>query len=201
MLMTPASFEAFPWMRFANAEYHQTEVAGVTDNERILQYLGTVGLGDHHDETPWCAAFVNWCLLQAGLRGSGRANARSFLDSWDAMSLAQPSYGCVVVLSRPPNPRHGHVAFYTGRIGGEVLLLGGNQSNRVKISEYADGRVLAYALPRGMHQSTSCDIGSTGPEYRSAHRYSRRDRLGSEPPVPERRFRSSVRGSRWLTGN
>ena len=149
MLVTPASFEAFPWMRYANEEYNQAEVTGVTDNARIVQYLGTVGLGNNHDETPWCAAFVNWCLRQAGLSGSGRANARSFLGAWNAMSLSEPSYGCVTVLSRPPNPAHGHVAFYGGRDGGNVVLLGGNQSDRVKISNYPVARVLAYCLPAG----------------------------------------------------
>lgn len=149
LLATPSSFDRFPWMLYANEEYNQAERAGVTDNLRIVQYLGTVGLGDHHDETPWCAAFVNWCLRQAGIRGSCRANARSFLGGWNAMSLQQPSYGCVVVLSRPPHPAHGHVAFFTGRIGGKVVLLGGNQSNRVKLSDYPVSRVLAYALPSG----------------------------------------------------
>jgi uncharacterized protein (TIGR02594 family) len=150
-LATPQSFDDFPWMRFAFEEYGQAEVPGTADNPRIIQYLATCGLGGANDETPWCAGFVNWCLRRAGIAGTGRANARSFLRGWDGQSLSEPSFGSITVFSRPPNPAHGHVAFYTGMEGSNLVMLGGNQGNRVGLKTYPISRVLGYFLPAGFN--------------------------------------------------
>ncbi len=149
MLATPRDFSRFPWMQFAFQEYGQAERSGVTDNARIVQYLASVGLASENDETPWCAAFVNWCLLQARAPRTRLANARSFLAGWDGQCLSRPSYGCIVVFTRPPNPLQGHVALYTGPSGGDLLVLGGNQANKVCLKPYPAMAVLGYRLPAG----------------------------------------------------
>ena len=76
---------ATPWFDIALKELESTvrEVEGSADNSRILDYLRTtdypnVGL---HDEVPWCSAFVNWCLKEAGIEGTNSAAALSWL-SW-----------------------------------------------------------------------------------------------------------------------
>ncbi|MEZ6138532.1 MAG: TIGR02594 family protein [Pirellulaceae bacterium] len=144
----PVNRTSPPWMTVAQQEMHNgvANVAGSAANPRILQYHGTTTLQATSDETAWCSAFVNWCMLQAGQPGTNRANARSWLD-W-GRALDEPRYGCVTVLWREsPSSWKGHVAFYDGRSGSNVSLLGGNQSGRVRISNYEASRVLGYRWP------------------------------------------------------
>src|SRR4029077_19220675 len=87
-------------IHYAKGKIGVHEIAGSQDNAYIVQILRKCGLSNQHDETPWCSAFVNDCLDGAGIKGTGKANARSWL-TW-GYSLLQPRYGCVIVLSRPP---------------------------------------------------------------------------------------------------
>jgi uncharacterized protein (TIGR02594 family) len=139
----------YPWMQFALDEFGESEIAGSMDNPRILQYLATVGLTRTHDETPWCSAFVNWCMSQAGIQGTGSGRARSWL-TWGDATLGTPSFGAITVLWRGSiNGTAGHVAFYVGSSWGDLLLLGGNQGDSVSVSSYPASRLLGYRWPPG----------------------------------------------------
>ncbi|WP_224984859.1 TIGR02594 family protein [Geomonas agri] len=69
-----------PWMGIARKEIGQKEVAGHRDNPRILSYHATTTLKATDDETPWCSSFVNWCLKQAGVKGTDSAAATSWVE-------------------------------------------------------------------------------------------------------------------------
>jgi uncharacterized protein (TIGR02594 family) len=128
----PEEYEfEFPWMAIAEGEKGVSEVPGMGNNPRVVEYLGaTSGLGSatqSRDETPWCSAFVNWCLAQAGIPGTKSAIARSWLD-W-GQPIETPRLGCIVFFSR--DVKYGHVGFYLGETGTEIKVLGGNQQNAV----------------------------------------------------------------------
>lgn len=143
-LPSPKSSE-FEWMSIANAEIGEREVDGAGSNPRILAYLATTTAGAQHDEVPWCSAFVNYCIVNSGIRGTNSARARSWLE-W-GVPCAKPVPGCVVVLRRGDPPK-GHVGFYAGmRDLNTVLLLGGNQSNAVGIAGFAADRIVGMRLP------------------------------------------------------
>lgn len=95
--------------------------------------------------TAWCAAFVNWCLQQAGSPHLGMATAASWLKF--GTPLAKPVYGCVTIVppAKSTGSTTGHVAFYMETKGDWIGLLGGNQSDRVKLSHFH--RVLGYRWP------------------------------------------------------
>lgn len=140
-----------PWMNIADRELGTVEIAGPGDNPRIVEYHGATSLKSPDDETPWCSAFANWCMKQAGILGTNRANARSWLN-W-GVEIAKPRPGCVVVLWREsPNSAKGHVAFYVGEDQAnpaKIRLLGGNQGDKVSITSYDKARVLSYRWPKG----------------------------------------------------
>ena len=120
----------YPWLEIAIAEIGVSEVAGSGSNPRIVKYLQSTTLSGNmasSDETPWCSAFVNWCVEQAGYAGTDSAGARSWLK-W-GQGTDKPVAGCVVVFKRgaPPN---GHVAFFVSMTSDSVRVLGGNQGNR-----------------------------------------------------------------------
>jgi uncharacterized protein (TIGR02594 family) len=139
--------DACPWMRVAAGELGQRERAGARSNRRIARYLRGVGLPGC-DETPWCSAFANWCMVRAGIPGSGRPNARSWLGWGTPLPLTAPRFGCVTVLRRTSNPALGHVGFWVGSRAGQVLLLGGNQDDSVCVKSYPLSRVLGLRWPR-----------------------------------------------------
>lgn len=89
--------------------------------------------------TPWCAAFVNSILRKSGNDGSRDLTARSFLR-W-GVKVSNPQEGDVVVVR---TSRGYHVGFFVGFRKGQVLVLGGNQSNSVKITAYSKRSVVAY---------------------------------------------------------
>jgi uncharacterized protein (TIGR02594 family) len=140
-----ASPESPKWLEAAAREIGVEEVPGPGDNPRILEYHKATTLKATDDSVAWCSSFVNWCIKQAGIQGSGSAAARSWLN-W-GKTLDNPRNGCIVVLKRGNNPNNGHVAFYVGDEGSSIRLLGGNQSNRVKVSPFPKSMVLSYRWP------------------------------------------------------
>lgn len=99
--------------------------------------------------TPWCAAFMNALIGASGGEGTGKLNARSFLEYGTPTKTA--SEGDIVVFSRGSDPTKGHVGLYAGEItkGGErfIKVLGGNQGDSVSIAEYPASTLLGVRKP------------------------------------------------------
>ncbi|HKB41541.1 MAG TPA: TIGR02594 family protein [Gemmataceae bacterium] len=137
--------EEFPWMAIALPEMGTKEYAGAADNPRIVEYLSSTNLGpsdQSNDETPWCSAFVNWCVEKAGYEGTDSAWAKSWL-TW-GKNLAKPRRGCIAVFKREGG---GHVGFYIGKTSTGIKVLGGNQSDEVNISTRLASTLLGYRVP------------------------------------------------------
>ena len=140
------------WYQIAIAELGQQEIAGTAHNPRIVAYHQATGLHAKDDETPWCGAFVAWCLGTAGIPydKASAASARAWLD-W-GRELKCPTIGCVVVFWRGHRDGwQGHVGFYAGRDSqGRILVLGGNQGNAVSVRPYSAGQLLGYRWPQSV---------------------------------------------------
>jgi uncharacterized protein (TIGR02594 family) len=128
------------------------EIAGNMDNPQILSMLKLDGDWPEHDEVPWCSAFVNYICWLLRLPRSKSLMARSWLEVGKAVQLKDAEIGDIVVLKRgtgkQPGPEvtdaPGHVGFYAGLSDDEHLIevLGGNQSDSVKVSRYHVDRLL-----------------------------------------------------------
>ena len=146
--MPDVSVGAFPWFDIAKNELGVSEVSGSSDSSRVIQYLRSTSLGGamaSNDETPWCSAFVNFCVEQAGFAGTDSAMARSWLN-W-GRKTNNPVTGCIAVFARG-NPPSGHVALFVSETVDEIKVLGGNQGNKVCYSHYPKNRLLEYRIPR-----------------------------------------------------
>jgi uncharacterized protein (TIGR02594 family) len=154
------------WLGVATQEEGQDELAGAAENNpRIVEYLSTVpGLmrvktgtpgvfAGQVDETPWCACFVNWCLIRAGLPPYPKAMARDWLAYGRALDAPVP--GAITVVYKKPKARADkkttssgyHVAFYVSGSGSTLTLFGGNQGNKVCEKNFAGWRVDDYRWP------------------------------------------------------
>lgn len=132
------------WLEIAEGECGQKEVKGPGSNARIISYHACTSLKASDDETPWCSAFINWVMVQAGLKYTKSAAARSWL-TW-GVPLNNPIEGCIVVLKRGAPPS-GHVCLYIADRGDYIKCLGGNQGDQVKTSNFLKSDVLSYRWP------------------------------------------------------
>ena len=161
------------WMEIAAREAalperERSEWPDPGENPRILEYFRVAASwfepGDG-DETDWCAAFVNYCLVTSGHFGTEHPGARSFF--WNKKNqfirLDAPVKGAIAVRRYAPftDPEWasgpGHVGFVTGFTSTHLTLLGGNQSHTVRLQDYprethdANGdlasQFVAYMMP------------------------------------------------------
>lgn len=122
------------------------EIAGEKDNGFIQWCHSLVGLDpETSDEIPWCSSFLNGMAWILRLPRSGSAAARSWLDVGQPVPLSDAHFGDVVIFKRGPEPQPGpdvtrgapgHVGLFAGLHSEKVLVLGGNQNNRVSLAYY-----------------------------------------------------------------
>lgn len=131
-----------PWLAKARSHIGITEIGGSKHNPTIIKFHSFTSLSAQDDETPWCASFACACLEESGITSPKSAAAISFL-SW-GNKLTTPRIGCIVVMSRPGG---NHVGFYVGGDAQTIKILGGNQSNQVKVSSFSKDIVKGYRWP------------------------------------------------------
>jgi uncharacterized protein (TIGR02594 family) len=114
------------------------------NTKQLADFIQRAGIDIDPTSEAWCAAFVGAVLHKHGVKGTGAVNARSYL-SW-GKGTTTPVQGDVVVLWRgSPSSWQGHVGFYAGTdANGNILILGGNQGDKVSIEAYNPKRLLAY---------------------------------------------------------
>lgn len=135
-----------PWMIIARGELGTAQYPKGQSNPRITEYHADTNIRGYDDKAPWCSSFVNWCLGKTGIRGSGSALARSWLEWGEA--LHAPVLGCIAVLHRDdPGSWKGHVGFYLRHDERHVHLLGGNQLEQVREHVYPLDSVLGFRWP------------------------------------------------------
>lgn len=147
-----------PWLAVAAGEIGVKEVPGGGNHPRIIEYHQTCSMRATQDSVPWCSSFVNWCMRRAGYRGTDSAAAASWL-AW-GQPATDNDVGAVVVIRRRDalstdyatgSASGNHVGFLVGcakdgtgaTIG--IKLLGGNQSDQVKVSTFL---LRSYAVRR-----------------------------------------------------
>ena len=140
------------WLRRAKQEIGVTEIAGKQHSKRVLSYWELSKLYFTDDETPWCAGFVGAMLEDCGIKSTRSGMARSY-EKWGQPCGAVP--GAIVVFWRgSKSSGSGHVGFVTGKDQhGNIMVLGGNQSDAVNIKPFSTDRVVGYRWPSGFDPS------------------------------------------------
>lgn len=122
------------WLIEARKYIGVREIKGVTHNSLIVGWWKAIKRGGiKDDETPYCAAYCGAMLEAVGLRSTRFESAASYLD-W-GQPLTKPVVGAIAVFTRPGG---NHVGFVVGRTkAGDLLILGGNQSDAVNIRAFS----------------------------------------------------------------
>lgn len=136
-----------------------TELAWIAEARKYVGLKENTGKNDHpkldagwvlYGEAwlkgqAWCGLFVKHCL-----HVTGRYTVRFWFrarewQSENMRKLDKPAYGCIVTFTRAGG---GHVGFVVGRDKDyNIMVLGGNQSNKVSIVPFAMDRVTGYYWP------------------------------------------------------
>jgi uncharacterized protein (TIGR02594 family) len=171
-----------PWYEIALVELAaRVAESGSGDNPRILEYLATCSdleAGEwERDSTPWCSAFVNWCLARAGMEGTDSGWARSWAEWGEPVD--PPALGAVAVWARGRTSADapvitGHVAFVAQDLGDSLLVLGGNQSDCVCLKAY----------PKRGYLTDTVEAGGPVRELYELLGYRWPASAGFEPPAP-----------------
>jgi uncharacterized protein (TIGR02594 family) len=130
----------------ARALLGEKEVKCKLDNTKIVELYEDAGAGRHHDEVPWCAAFVGACLARANLKNTGTLLARDYATYGEV--LKKPEVNCIGVMKRGNSGWEGHVGFVTKFDNNSVWMLGGNQNDEVNVSKYPRSKFIAFTKPK-----------------------------------------------------
>jgi uncharacterized protein (TIGR02594 family) len=124
------------------------EIPGKGSNPVILNMAKQIGLGTiyKNDDTSWCAVFINFLCHVTGkplspINGDiyNLMRAKAFANWGTKVSLKEARIGDVVVINRTGG---GHVFILIATTNqGNLVGIGGNQSNAVTIAEFDVKRI------------------------------------------------------------
>jgi uncharacterized protein (TIGR02594 family) len=124
--------------------YGTKEKKGAGSNSTIVNWATELGITNYKsDDTAWCGLFVAITTKKAGFTGVKEPlRALDWLNFGVAVST--PVIGDVVVSTRSGG---GHVGYYVGESDTHYYLLGGNQSDKVKIGPISKKAVKGFRRP------------------------------------------------------
>lgn len=159
----PKPPEAWPsWLTVAHSYAGLREVPGPRDNRKIVNWWTLIGAGwFDDDETPWCGAFVGGTLIEDNkeILPSHQAPRARAWEHW-GQKLDEPAVGAVVTFWRNSRTSGaGHVGFVVGKMGSNLAVLGGNQSNAVNVKGFGRNRVTSYRWPSEATKPSASGIG------------------------------------------
>lgn len=155
----PTSKDTTPWFTEAKKLIGTIEVPGSGDNPKIVAWPKEIGVkfpdtasydtSYTHDSIPWCGLFVAICMSRAGIKPQfGSLDTARYLwaQSWRLFGQdlgREAAVGAIAVLA-------GHVAFVAGKDQrGNIMLLGGNQSDAVNIKPFQRSSIQYFRWPPG----------------------------------------------------
>ncbi|MBR1279008.1 TIGR02594 family protein [Bradyrhizobium sp. AUGA SZCCT0283] len=126
------------------------EGRGEAENPDILNWArdegGAIARDYKHDAIPWCALFANMVLTKVGIKGTETLWALDW-DKW-GQKLPGPAVGAFAPMKREGG---GHIAIVVGRdMHGNLMCLGGNQSDTVSIIPFPVDRPRSFRWPVGV---------------------------------------------------
>lgn len=114
-------------------------------NDLIIGWAEPMGIKDYTNSKtiPWCGLFVSHCFFENGIEIVEDPLWALNWAKWQE-PLKEPCFGCLLVFKRSGG---GHVGFYVSEDKYNYHVLGGNQSDMVKIAAVKKEQCVAYRWP------------------------------------------------------
>lgn len=136
-----------PWLQVALGEYDETRGVNGKHNPRISEYQKTIpGNEKADDQTDWSSAFAEWSLNKVGILGPKKRNARAWAN-W-GREVKSPELGAIAVFNFQGTE---HVGFILGETPDSLVVIGGNEVDRVEARRYYKHDVVTYRMPPTGH--------------------------------------------------
>jgi uncharacterized protein (TIGR02594 family) len=121
----------------------------IGNNQGIELFIAQAKCG--HVGDPWCAIWANVKLEVSGTRGTRSPSSQSFRHDANFVELDGPALGAIAVYWRQsPDSGLGHVGFYMGETATEILTLGGNESDAVRVQFEPRAKLFGYWWPKSV---------------------------------------------------
>lgn len=144
--ISPARFsegEMPPWLINALREYDQSRFIGRQSNPRIMEYLKAIPGGETADDKgDWASAFAEWCLNQSGFNGPKDMKPKAWV-TW-GKQIMTPKLGAIAVFNFQGTE---HIGFILADTEDSLVVIGGNQVDRVQVRRYFKRDLLDYRMP------------------------------------------------------
>jgi uncharacterized protein (TIGR02594 family) len=114
-------------------------------NPLIVLFYAATKTKPSGDVTPWCAAFMSWCIERVQIASPHSASSRDYRSfgtaRWEKGSPlpGDAKEGDVAVFKSLSNPSNGHVTFFLGvdpKAQARIRGLGGNQSDQIGVTSF-----------------------------------------------------------------
>ena len=139
------------WIKTAKSQIGVKENKSKTvHNPEVVKYFAATPVANafKNDDAHWCSAFTFWCMKQNGYTGptgdGGYDSVRALKWANWGKKLSKPAFGAIGVMKRSGG---GHVGFVTGAANGKITMLGGNQGDMVKYSNFNASDFVAFVVP------------------------------------------------------
>lgn len=140
-------FGVTPVSEVYNTQIGVREKTGHNDGKDVEKYLKTVGLGKGYS---WCAAFVKWCLLEAGYIQANAINGmaltchrKGHIVYEKGKVIREIQQGDVGTLYYPNLGRIGHTFFYDKKVNEKIYRTVEGNTN-AQNSREGDGVYVRY---------------------------------------------------------
>lgn len=135
------------WLQVAIGEYDETRGVNGNHNPRIAEYLRSIpGNENADDQHDWASAFAEWSLNKVGIVGPKNNNARAWA-TW-GREVKRPELGAIAVFNFQGTE---HVGFVLGEMPDSLVVVGGNEVDRVEARRYYKRDVVTYRMPPTPH--------------------------------------------------
>jgi uncharacterized protein (TIGR02594 family) len=132
-----------PWITVALKEYEQARLVAPNNNPRILEYLRSIPGGENlNDKVDWASAFAEWTLNQVGISGPKSLAAKPWIQ-W-GREIKEPQKGAIAVFNFDGTE---HVGFVLADAGDDLIVLGGNEEQKVQARRYPKAKLSSYRMP------------------------------------------------------
>lgn len=144
--LVPAQAWGPPWAMWGLGEMAVFEAEGSKDHPRIVWYHSFTSAGAAPDSVAWCSSYVNAGMQTCGYPGTRNKTASSWLRYGVPYKLC---IGGILVFGKsdPDAKGTGHVGWCVGWSDEWVLVLGGNQSQRVSVARRPIKSLLDVRMP------------------------------------------------------
>lgn len=156
-----------PWMKIALEQaklWAGKDESEINDNINYHKKVGVPLPSIVGNSNPWCASFVNYCLVQAKphySKSNKPGKALSFsTDIKHFIKIDTPIFGAIAVFARKGG---GHVCFVVALSetnNENIIVLGGNQGDKINFMERSLRGLVGFFVPKAYEKTAEDEVKS-----------------------------------------